>query len=322
MKKLLILIVSLVLFVVQPDALYAQKYQQGWVSSDGYTWRDGYWWMDGYAYTRTAGRYYNYKSCKWCSRYTYHLSHKSQKLSVKDPDWRNKLLDMLNEEAERQAFDRALQDTGLASSSYGKDTGVLSLKNLSELELRVQQGDTKYYSSNSIKEYVRSDRRLDYIKAVDRQQQIAEKLADLSGGSLAELTAMLRESITADKDIEKMKVAGEVLQALQSPKDESVTLKFRQDGHIERVREPENVDTGLWRAVFSRSCVSCHSGNEPRGGFSMATNGEVRNFTDEEWDKIENRIIHGDPNKRMPLAKDLGPGVPLTKQIVKLILKR
>jgi len=83
-----------------------------------------------------------------------------------------------------------------------------------------------------------------------------------------------------------------------------------------------NPDTVQWQKQLAASidgrCVSCHSGNAPKGGFDMT---QTLEFDKPTWLKIVERVTSTDDDLRMPRAAD-GPGHPLPESEQMLYVRK
>lgn len=76
---------------------------------------------------------------------------------------------------------------------------------------------------------------------------------------------------------------------------------------------PQAAPGGSVTAIVQQKCVACHNSEKKNGGLDLSNLAAV---TQDQTQKILDRIVHTDPTKRMPIREDLSPGEPLTRNEV------
>ena len=333
------LVVTLVC-LFQCRVVQSSTYQVGYSDAGGYTFRDGYWWKDGHAFNRFASReYYTY-----CGRKFYRTVYSYQQAvdvpsyapidPVNDPQWRVKLLDII---AHRDRAEAKLRVSALDHNEFLETIKVLGLErnftwngygyapNFASVErysstqqqqysqTTAPQGATIYgyreladiYGNVDLGELYNSVMRL-------RQQSYANESAATS--ETHALVDNLAGSMAAIKEIEAKGAAAKAVLEAASAKDRATLLRelwsTRQPGNPAPAPEARAAVTrAAVDTLIAAKCLACHNKEKPNGGLDLS---DLSLLDGVQGGKILQRIIHPDPAKRMPLAAENAPGVPLT----------
>lgn len=278
-------------------------------ATDGYVYgtSSGYYYKNGAPYTRSDIKWYKdwywvnayydsygcykpgYWSYSWKSYYDY------TPVQVKaNGDWRSKLLDIAHDRdkiegdlrkqaAEQQYFESSVRVLGLEGNFRwdGYGTSPYNYASYSQLSAYGVQGTTVYgYSYKQAQDaYGQTDLNLlyqQYGHSVERAQQLAGQ-AQLGMTEFVKLTAD-QQARLAEINV-RGAIMLEALKATPQVKTETKVFSFgsvKSPGIVVDGNPKVQVQGLVDQAAFLKlagpgKCVDCHSGKQPRGGWSIET---------------------------------------------------
>lgn len=318
-------------------------YQDGY--TDGaYTYTGGYWWNAGKAYTRewvatttygphiVNGYYYaSWPSHSGYYQYTYH--HDKPAVSHADPNWKAKLLDIA---AARDKVELDIRKGTVEYAHFRDAVGALGLTgnfHINGYGQHVQyppgytgspfalgyhgiQGNTVYgYNTQSTATtadlYGSTDLNVLYQQSA-KLAQGAQGLADQGQSGFQSLVQAAGDNKARVAEIlARGEAMRQVLAAPVGPPTAKVTTQTTSTtSNAGASAVPPGVMPLAAGTLRDRAakCVACH-GKTDNHGFDVST---YAGLDAAGKLKVHARLVHPDPNKRMPLDAGGGPGVPLT----------
>lgn len=327
---LLLLVVVLTL----GQSAAASGYQNGYVA-DGYTYDNGYWrWGNNY-YTRSwyqpngyyhCGRYY-----QPTGYYQYYYSHayQAQVPSYKDPNWKEKVLDIVAHREKEAAKLIASQQ------EYNQYIETVKLLNISTFPgyppqaygqgINYGQLHVGTYGANASTPYVYSQTKLESFYSDGRadilQQQLGRSLeqvgtlfgqafkdttdlTNIEGQRRAEVAAILAKGQATQGVALAMAEYAKALQQ-QGTKIETIQFGTKTEVNGSQPAQQKNVLSlaKVWELSASVRCASCHSGGKKdiKGGFNVA---DYPNLSPEQQEAVYEVLVTDDLTKRMPRTPD------------------
>lgn len=261
-----------------PRSAFGDGYQSGTVL-DGYTYNDGYWWRGEDAYTLRRTRVYRgYGSCSYYYRNSFYkvpviVKEKPvyrektvEKISYKDPDWREKALELAKDRDEQKAFlevMKALGYNGEAAPGYNPQAANSFRYGLTQTEYAYapKQGNSVFgYGVRDLSElYSNLDVNVAFQQA-SRAQQAAQQTAEKGlGGMLA--------AIEKQNEGKNYYVKAQAVQAILNALDtEQRVTKTKIDYSGPAANLPgATVSASGLQAVMRQHCFKCHSPSGENG---------------------------------------------------------
>lgn len=353
------LIVLLALFLggmaLAPSPAAASDYCNGYCE-DGYTYRDGYWWKGGCAYCRE--KVYWYDRCGHCYYYWRYskvpfaervVERTVETVKSSDPDWRGKLLDIAaardrtqgeiqKGQAEQNYFVQAVGALGLTGNFNIQNYGAFplggTLGQSFQLSAAGVQGNTVYgYQgyNQTADLYGSTDMNALYQQA----SRLTQNAQTLAGQAATDFSGLATQAGGNHAKVAEILAKGQAVQAMAkaitadpSAHVETRTFAFRvgpgEDGKVKvEPVEPGNVAVNVqatakqFQALAAARCASCHTGQEAKGKFQIA---QYVSLAPAAKAKVWERLVAPDGMKRMPRAKDGGPGHMLAPAEIALFL--
>lgn len=349
---LAMLIAAASVFVISTNTAQASGYYNGYVSSTGYVYNNGYWWANGRAFTRHREKQYywrcGYRKWRWIWRYCPApvLTHSSGTAitynDVESGGWRDKLLDIAKRRDQYESIARksALEHAEFVESvrllgmegnfhwngygyapSYAKG-GVPYPFASSQLnqyqQMTAPQGSTIYGYRELADIYGNVDLGQIYNQVLRLREQSYSNESQATSETHA-LVGDLADRMAQVKEIEaKGRAAAAALEA-SAAQSRATMLREFWSKYPERKAQDLAAEGGVTQSdaaavvetIIARKCVSCHNQEKQNGGLDLSN---LALITAEQGDKILDRIKHPDPEERMPLAPDLSPGEPLSRE--------
>lgn len=346
----------------------AADYYDGYVDG-GYTYHNGYWWNGDHAYSRTwanrlvykptwhNGYYYQSYPCYegyWA--YTYYPSavryvekpvvKAVEKVSYKDPSWRQQLLDIA---AARDKVEGELRKSALEHNEYLEAVNALGLTGnfrwngygdppawpqgyrgygapTASLQLGSHgvQGNTVYgYSTSTVADlYGNTDLNALYqqsAKLTEQAQDAGTRANDNFNARVEQATASKERVAEA---LARGAAARAALEAAAGPPTArvetrttgsgSTTTTSTGTGPAPAATPPAvlSITAGdklrVWQASSDARCVSCHK--DGKNGFNPAT---FPSMTADQKAAVTERLLSTDPGHRMPKGPNGTPGKTL-----------
>lgn len=281
-------------------------------------------------------------------------------VNYKDPGWKTKLLEIkeqqnkvsgqiLKDAIEYQQFMEATKAFGLQGPGFGLNgyatipPNVLGGGVLPAYGSGYNVAGTVQFGANANTQYgytlqavsgLYGDLNVNQI--YQQAAQLTQQAQTLGGQANTQFQALVGQA-GSDKArlaeiLAKGQVATQVIQALAAPstlQTSSFKFSISPTGMIQRddsgVDQPTKTAIDVaWQQVAGQRCAACHDpakvqGGKPKGGFDIT---KYPAMTIEEKNAVWGAITNQDAKKRMPLAADGGPGVPLTQEELKTFVVR
>jgi len=315
------------------------------VNEDGFSFRDGSWWKDGLPYGRTqesrgGGYYRDYYGHVYYSSPNYYYRYFRVPLVVKTvtpkppaygPDWQVKMLEYARSRDDYQAYLDALKALGLQGQRYGFQEGYAS-----SYAAPAAQGSSQYgYSYHQIQTAYGDLNLTALYQQQGRLVQGAQQLADRGLRDHTDLVAQAGDNQARVAEIlAKAQAARAVLEGVNpQPRVRTETsirgsevrpgaAKGREGPAPESDKEEAAIKdaTQFLEQVGVPRCGACHAGANPKGNFDIL---KYPQMSAEQKAKVWARLLHSDPDKRMPrkgTPEDSKPGEPLTAAELKMFL--
>lgn len=311
-----------------------------------YTFANGYYWSGGKAFTRSTVASYDARGCLVHSyQYTPYVSPTLNVTNVthETPNWRAKLLEIAEyrekseaklraSQVEHQEYMDALKALGLKGGAsytttsvdaygYSQRTApqgatVFGYNEIADVYGNVDLGDL-YQSAIRLAE---SSNRYG-AEATSGTQKLIDNFGDRAQGLLSQQLAIAEIQAKTAGVTNAARALGDAIKA-----ESRLHVEKRTAGPTPTPSPPEpggspildepsakgaaNDSYGNLTALFNTKCVSCHGGKTTEAGLSLTDLGKIDPATVK---KIRGRIVHMDPDKRMP------PGKPLSQDEIDLI---
>lgn len=311
--------------------------------ADSYTFRDGLYWRDGLSYTRTstwvpaASRwsggvcytkpgYYSYS-------YVRYNRAAAPAISYKDPDFEEKLLDIVKQRDRQQGeiqrdivrhfrFERMVDKLGLQGNFRIENYGLVPYGNFYGQtthqivpNARTSYGVHSFNSLSSIYNEPKLDTYAQYSYSLAKEANAAARAsnAEFNGvtGQIGANHARVAEIIAKGQAASQF--ADKIFQMLEpnatQVQTQSYTFKVGPDQRGGLAVEQVDGVPAEFKIVAAAKCASCHNAKSPAGGFNVW---DFPRLDDRAATVVFERIFDADPNRRMPRANGGGPGESLT----------
>lgn len=332
---LLVLVALLGIFSAMP--LFAGNYANGFVNSAGYTWRDGYWWLNGQAFTvKTVPNCYTSGGRQYCNTptTTYVAVPTAQapaattitQQDISNGNWRTKALELAKQqdaaanaqkaqEAEQAAFAETMRMLKLNNQSVATDgyaTGLYQPGYVAQgySQYPATQGTTLYGYREVADVYGNADlgQMFNSVMRLREQANNGETKLTSEAHSLASEWGAAASRI---KEIEAKGIAAAAALSATSPPQTLMVKPLCTDKPAPATLglSGTNIAKLTLDAIVHTKCASCHSAEKKNGELDLTRLSEL---TGDQRKKMLARIIHPDPQQRMPLGKDHQPGAALS----------
>lgn len=162
--------------------------------------------------------------------------------------------------------------------------------------LIARQGKTVFGYSNVVGNYADVDLALLFDKA----ERLASQAQSLSSSATSEYAQLVQTYSNSRANSADIQAAAQAIALVLSQRQQDQAT-FQTIGQAQSASD--------WQGVLASRCAQCHD----------KYNGNAA-LSDEDWDRILDRVSHAEPSKRMPLASDkASPGEPLSVTELKLL---
>lgn len=252
--------------------------------------------------------YYRYSHGYYCNGCYYPKPQYAAPPAPSDPNWRQKLLDVI-------AYNKKI-DAEMADWEKGMEALTGSVGHSKPL-LSAQQGSTLYteykrgfeLEPQNLEDYIQENLATainGYDRATERAQIHGDKAHDRLNNTVQRL-------VDGAERVQIGKLKLEALKAFDTPESKkqifgsAVTNSTTVTKSQESVTSDSQPTAGNLLQIISNRCVSCHSASNPQGNIDMT---KYIGFSSELKDKIREIIDSDDPQVRMPKKKEGNSYVP------------
>lgn len=299
-------------------------------SANGFTFRNGFWWRGGRSYTRTP--------CliNGCQSFRYVATPQAAKASASVnvnvgavKDWRVKVLELAQGQQEQAYYIEAVKALGLrGGNNYGNGYGGGSY----QLSQAGVNGSTVYgyngfnaaamYGDLNLNQLYQAQGRLaDQAQAYGAEATGAmASLVDKAGQNQARVAAIIADSQAFANRMNALKESSFKVQT-QSGTYGPAPAAPPNSGNLPGTPLPnddeDNAKVTPLQTLVKAECLSCHNATTKKGNFDLTKD----YLSEEEWNKMVERVFSPDPAKAMPRGAD-GKHKPLTGEQRKLFLTK
>lgn len=288
-------------------------------------------------------------------RYSYSHTYKAP-LSYKNPDWRSQLLNIaaqrdkvegqIRKDAFEQAyFSQSVKQLGLEGNfnwqAYGMSPPYPNNLNQGyNLNQQLPLASTIMgYSQTNVSQMYGD---LNVNQVMQQAFRLGEQANNNAAAGTQSFMSLASQAGTNQNKVAEILAKGQAVQAMlqainepsakfQQIKTEFKIIPNKQNGQLNLERpviiqkiEGNDIDPQVKTnlkleldALIQSQCVSCHSGDEPKGKFNITN---YYDLTPEEKTHVWIRLLTPDKNKIMPRNPDGTPGKPLTLDQVRLFM--
>ena len=319
-------------------------------NEDGFSFRDGVWWKDGLPYQRAqessgGGWYRDYYGHSYYVKPSYYYRYYRVALVTKTvvpkppaygADWQVKMLEYARQRDDYQAYLDALKAMGLQGQRYGFQQGYSASH-----AAPAAQGSSQYGYSYQQIQTAYGDLNLNTL--YQQQGRLVQGAQQLAGQGLRDHTDLVAQAgdnqARVAEILAKAQAARAVLEGVNPQPSIRTETTIKGGGRSSEFRpgaakgregmppakdDPEEAAiqdaTRFLEQVGIPKCGACHGPQNPKGNFEIL---KYPQLGGEAKAKVWARLLHADPEKRMPrkgTVEDSKPGEPLSAADLKQFL--